>query len=99
MMKVEYPHTLGKDVALEKIKAALVDAIGKYSDKVSDIKEEWNYCVGNISFSSYGFTLKVKIVVDDNIIYIEGKIPWLISSYSSKIEKILLDNIKRILEV
>lgn len=96
-MKIECTHTLGKDTALAKIRAALMQAMFEYSDKISDLSESWNYNVGNISFSCYGFTIKTKITVEDDMVTVEGKIPWLISSYSSKIEQILLDNIKKVL--
>jgi len=97
-MKITYEHTLGKDEALKRIKAALIDAIGKYSDKVSNIKESWEDNVGQFSFNTYGFTLKVKAIVEDTSITAEGKVPWLLSSYSGKIEQILLDNIKKALD-
>jgi len=98
-MKITYPNPLNKDEALTKLKAALADAIGKYSDKVTDIQETWDDNVGNFSFSSYGFTIKVKAIVEDYLVTVEGKIPWLLASYTEKIEKILLDNIAKALEL
>jgi len=96
-MKIECKHTLGMDTALAKVRSALMQAMFEYSDKISDLNESWNYNVGKISFSCYGFTIKTEIVVEDSVVIVEGKIPWLISGYSGKIEQILLDNIKKIL--
>jgi len=96
-MKIEYAHTLGMNTALAKVKAALMQAMFTYSDKISDLSESWNYNIGNINFSCYGFTIKITIVVEDSVIIVEGKIPWLISGYGSKIEQILLDQLKKVL--
>lgn len=97
-MEVIVEHKLTQDEALNKVKKALFEAGVKYSDMVSDMKEEWNdYYTGTCSFKVKGFKIKAKVTVGPERVYMEGNIPWLLSGFSSKIEDLLRENLLRVL--
>lgn len=96
-MKIIIPHKLGKTEALKRIKGLLEKVKEKYKDKIEKVDEKWKGNEGEYYLIIYRYELNGKIEVTDKDIKLSGKLPWTLSLFKNKIEKIIITEAKKLL--
>ncbi len=99
-MKVEYKHNKTKDEAYKAIDGFLGKLVIKYKDKVQNYSKSWNSSKDIMDFSLYarGFKISGKVQLDNGLIILEGKLPFLVKLYQGEIESMIKKTLKEILE-
>lgn len=97
-MKIEYEHGLTKKRVYEKLNSLLPQLEQKYSNEVNNVHSAWN---GNkdrmdFSFDAKGFTLEGSMAITDNLITIEGKVPFLARPFQGIAEKRIKSQLEEI---
>lgn len=85
--RTEVPHPLSKDEATEKLKAFLDKVRERYKDQVSAIDGSWADNILNFSLTTFGFTIKGVLTVDDKQAVLEGDLPFAALAFKGKIEQ------------
>ncbi len=80
------PHHLSREEALSRIKHLLDGVRQQYSDKITNVHENWNGYVGTFSFSAMGFPVAGTLTVNDADVILDGTGPFLLSIYKTQIE-------------
>jgi hypothetical protein len=90
-------HRLPQDEAVKRIRGLLESVKTKFSDKVSDVHEEWNGNTGTFSFSALGFPVSGVLTVTPSEVEISGDLPLLAAVYKSKIESTIREQAESLL--
>ena len=69
----------------------------QYSNLIIDLKEEWKDHKGKFSFKVKGYQISGTLEIGSKDIKIEGEIPWALSFFKGKIEKILIEKVHDLL--
>jgi putative polyhydroxyalkanoate system protein len=81
----EVPHSLGQKAARERLDHFL-DKIGeKYKGQISDLSGAWNDDVLSFSFSTFGIKINGTMTVDDNMVRLNGELPFSAMIFKGKI--------------
>jgi hypothetical protein len=98
-MRIEHKHNKTKDEAYKIIDKFLGELKEKYKDNVQNYSKNWNYSKDIMEFSLYvrGLEISGKIQLYDNLIVLEGKLPFLVRIYQEKIESMIRQKLKEIL--
>lgn len=96
-MEIKVSHQHSQEVALAKTKEALREAGEQYGKVISDVEEVWEGPIGTCSFTVMGAKIKARVVVDQGCVCMEGKVPFMMSMLRPKIEKLLRENMERVL--
>lgn len=86
-LDITIPHGLPPHEALTRIQGLLAKLQREQKDTISNISEKWNGNEGEFSFSAKGFDLSGKIKVEENLISINGQLPFALSFFKSKISQ------------
>ena len=81
----EVPHTLGKEVALEKLKGFLIQVQERYAKEISDVEGDWVDNVLNYAFTTYGIKIDGTLTVEDDLVRMEGNLPFAAMMFKGKI--------------
>jgi len=91
------PHSLGKLEALERLKGFLTKVKERHHDKVSNLQEDWQDNKLAYSFSTYGFSVKGDVVVEENEVRLNSQLPMAAMMFKGKIEQTIRDELARVL--
>jgi hypothetical protein len=94
-LKLEFPHNLGQEVAVDRLKTLLSKVKNKYQDQVSDLQESWADNTLTFGFSTYGFKIGGNVVVEPNQVKLDGQIPFAAMMFKGKIESALRDQLAK----
>ncbi len=98
-MIIKYKHNKTKDEVYKVIDKFLGELKEQYKDKVQDYSNDWNSSKDIMDFSLYarGFDISGKIQLYDNLIVLEGNLPFLAKLYQGKIESMIRQKLKELL--
>ncbi len=98
-MRIEHNYTKTKDEAYKAIDSLLNELTKKYKEVIQDCSGSWNSSKDIMDFSLYarGFKISGKIQLYDNLVVLEGNLPFLVKIYQSKIESMIKQTLKEIL--
>lgn len=88
-------HTLGKEEALNRLKAKLEKARARFGEQVSDLEESWEGDTFHVSFSTYGMKVKSAVAVEDSTVRADIDLPFAAMMFKGKIEKEIRDSLER----
>jgi len=88
-LDITIPHSLPPDKALTRIQGLLTKLQREQKDTIDNVTEKWNGNEGEFSFSAKGFDLSGKIKVEENLISINGQLPFALSFFKSKISEVI----------
>src|SRR5262249_27415017 len=94
-LKLSFPHQLGQEEAVARLKNLLTRVKEKYQDQVSDLKEAWNGNTLTFSFSTYGFKVLGDVIVQPAEVQLDGQIPIAAMMFKGKIENALRDQLAK----
>jgi hypothetical protein len=90
-------HNLPQEEALARIKTLLNQVKNQYSDKITDLKEDWNGNVGNFSFSAMGFSVSGILTVKPSEVELSGTLPFAATFFRGKIESLIRERAETLL--
>ncbi len=85
--RTEVPHPLTQDEATEKLKVFLDQVRERYKDQVSAIEGNWDSNKLDFSLTTFGFTIKGLLTVEDKNAVLEGQLPFAALAFKGKIEQ------------
>jgi hypothetical protein len=94
---MSFPHGLGRETALERLRARLAKLKERHGEKVSNLRESWSDNILDFGFSTYGFAVQGKITVEENAVNLDSQIPFAAMMFKGKIEQELRDQMTRVL--
>jgi hypothetical protein len=94
-LKLDFPHNLGQQEAVDRLKTLLTKVKNKYQDQVSDLQESWTDNTLTFGFSTYGFKIGGNVVVEPNEVKLDGQIPFAAMMFKGKIESALRDQLAK----
>jgi len=96
-MNVTVPFAMSQADASEKLKGFVGKIKERYQGQVSNVTEEW---VGNVlkfAFTTFGFTIKGDLNVQDNQVVLDGDLPFAAMMFKGKIESEIKENLTKLL--
>lgn len=91
------PHRLPQDEALNRIKQFIAQAKVQYSDRISDLQENWNGYVGVFSIAGSGVSASGTIIVNAGDVTVQSTLPLVAMMFKGKIESTVRDVLSRVL--
>jgi len=88
-LDITIPHSLPPQEALTRIQGLLKKLQSEQSDTIKDVSEKWNGNEGEFSFSAKGFDLSGTIKVEENLVSINGQLPFALSFFKGKISQVI----------
>ena len=85
--QAEAPHELGRDEAIDRLKGFMDKVEQEYKSQVSGLESDWAENVLSFALTTYGFTIKGQLSVEEDTARIEGKLPLAAVAFRGKIEK------------
>ncbi len=96
-LNVRVPHNLSQEEALKRIQGLLVELKGQFSEKISNLSEEWSGNTNTFSFSIMGFFVSGTLTVKQSAIELSGNLPFMAIPLKSKIESTIIERTKTLL--
>jgi hypothetical protein len=94
-LKLSFPHQLGQEEAVARLKNLLTRVQEKYQAQVSDLHQTWNGNTLNFSFSTYGFKVAGDVIVQPAEVQLDGQIPMAAMMFKGKIENAIKDQLAK----
>ena len=96
-MKLEVPHDLDQDEALERVQRMIHEAKALYASRIQAIQEQWVENEGRFLLKVMGMTSEGTIVVEQSVVRIESKIPLAAMMVKGQIEQGIRRQLTRLL--
>ena len=96
-LMVSVSHRLSQDEALRRIQTSVAQAKTQYSDKIDDLREDWNGYVGAFQISAQNQQASGTVIVNPSDVTVQLTLPFLLSVFKSRIEFGLRDVLTKIL--
>lgn len=96
-LDIDLPHELPQQEALTRIQGLLRKLQIEQKDSIKDVSETWNGNEGEFSFSAKGFDISGKIKVEENLVCINGRLPFVLSFFKEKISELIKEKAGEIL--
>lgn len=85
-VNVSVPYQISQVEALTRIQARIAQIKAQYSNKVSDLRENWSGYVGTFSGSARGFSVSGSLVVNPSEVIVQIGLPFIAIMYKGQIE-------------
>jgi hypothetical protein len=96
-LNIVLSHGLTQDEALKRIKNLLADVKTQFSDKIGDLKEQWDGNAGRFSFSAMGLPISGTLTVKPSTVELNGNLPFAAALFKGKIESTIRERVKTLL--
>ena len=91
-MIVTVKHNHSKEEATERAKKFLQKLKEENGSRVDNLQENWNGSIGNYSCTFNGMKFAAKIVVKDDEVVVDGKVPFFALPFKGVIENAIRDS-------
>ncbi len=95
-MKIEYPHNRAISEVMDLLKVYVQRLKEDYSDKISDLNEQWTDDGGSFSAKIMGFKLDGIFKILSDKIIIETKLPMMLKAFEPTVKDILFKELKKV---
>ncbi len=96
-LKIEVPHKLTQEEALNRIKGLLGEVKTQFADKISNLQENWRGNMGTFSFSAMGFSVSGSLSVTPSMVELFGNLPFAALFFKGKIEATIRERAETLL--
>jgi hypothetical protein len=91
------PHKLSQEEALSRVRNLLSQAASQHSDKIRNLREDWNGNTGNFSLTAMGYDVSGSLTVNPDNVHIVAKVPFAVSLFKGTISKMLEERASQLL--
>ncbi|WP_153559262.1 polyhydroxyalkanoic acid system family protein [Roseimaritima sediminicola] len=95
--KTSVPHGLSADEAKQRVDALMQTIDKKYPGMVNNLTSQWNDNRLSLAFTVYGFDIKSDLVVEDQRVDIDGKIPLAALPFKGKVQETISTKLQELL--
>jgi putative polyhydroxyalkanoate system protein len=95
---VTVPHSLSKEDATRRLEQFVQVLRDKFQDQVSDLEQTWEGDDLKFRFKTYGIQLSGKIAVTDNVLVMDGDLPFTAMMFKGKIESAIREQLERLVK-
>lgn len=81
----DVPHSLGRDMARERLETFLQKIGEKYKGQINDLDGAWDGDLLNFAFSTFGIKIKGQMQVEDDKVTMNGELPFSAVMFKGKI--------------
>jgi hypothetical protein len=92
----EVPHGLGQEETTFRLKTFLERVRERYKDQVSNLKGEWINNQLAFSFTTYGFAIQGTLLVESDLVKLNGSLPLAAAVFRGKIEESIRSEIEKV---
>lgn len=96
-LAIEVPHSLGQKEAAERLQGYLEKVKERYGSQVSNMTDEWNGNTLKFGFTTFGFTIKGALDVQEDKVALDGEIPFAAMMFKGKIESEVRSQLTKVL--
>jgi putative polyhydroxyalkanoate system protein len=96
-LTISIPHSLGADEAASRLKGFFEKLKSRYQDKMSNLEESWEGNKLNYAFSTFGFSIKGDLNVEDNAVNVNGSLPFAAMMFKGQIEQSVRQELEKLL--
>lgn len=96
-LNITVEHKLPQEEALKRVKGLLGEVKDQFSDKISDLQENWDNNDGEFSFSAMGFSVSGNLIVKQSEVQLSGNLPFAAGFFKGKIEETIRDKATQLL--
>lgn len=96
-LNIVVSHCLTQEEAVKRIKTLLGEVKTQFSDKISNLIEEWNGNTGKFSFSAMGFSISGILTVKPAGVELSGNLPFAATFFKGKIESTIRERAETLL--
>ena len=93
----EVTHGLGKDEALQRLKAFVEQMRQQYGAEVATVQGQWNDNVLDFSLRTFGLTITGNLTVGDALARVAGHLPLAALPFRGKIERSIASQLQQAL--
>jgi len=86
-LSLSVPHQLGKEQAIERVKNFAGKILDRYQDQAKDVQHSWEDNKLQFSFRTMGMNFKGALTVEEDVINVEGELPFAAMMFKGKIEE------------
>ena len=94
---VQVPHQLNKEEAAIRLNTFIDRVKNKFQDQVTDIQESWDGDALNFAFKAMGFAIQGKLMVEEEQLALDGKIPLAAMLFKGKIESTIHEELSSLM--
>lgn len=87
-------HQLDAEIVRSRVEARLAQLRRDYVNKIAHCDISWSGDVSTIQASALGYSVLTKIFLTEKQVRIEASLPWVLVSFSRKIENLIMKNAK-----
>jgi hypothetical protein len=95
---ISIPHKKTTGEAVKNIKSVIAELIADYGDEITDLTENWKGNSCEFNFNVRNYSIKGILVVMATSYELTGDVPWSLSLFKSKIEKLIKDRALELLK-
>jgi hypothetical protein len=96
-LTVSVSHQLSQDEALRRLQAAVALAKEQYSDKINDLRQNWEGYIGTFEVSGMGQKASGTVAVNPSDVTVRITLPFAALVFKPKIESGIRDALTKIL--
>lgn len=93
------PHRFSQEEALDRFKKFSGNLKSQFAGQINDIRERWSGSLGNFSFSAKGYRLTGTVVVEPSNVKINLRLPFIATPYKDRIERMIRQEVEKILNI
>jgi putative polyhydroxyalkanoate system protein len=94
----EVMHSLGREQAKQRLESFLQRAAEHYKDQVRELTGEWSGDTLNFRMKTYGFQITGDLHVEDELVRMDGQLPFAAIAFRGKIENSFQKELQRALK-
>ena len=96
-IEMSVPHQLSQPEAVQRIQSLLQNIKTQHSDKISNLKEEWNGNTGSFGFTAMGFNVSGLLTINESSVDLNGNLPFAATFFQGKIKSIIREQAEKVL--
>jgi hypothetical protein len=93
----EVPHSLTAADAKSRVERFAESLQSKFAEKVSDLTQSWNDNTLAFAFKTFGIKISGDITAKDNVLDVNGEIPFTAMMFKGKIESDVKEQLARLM--
>ncbi len=97
-MKISYPHNLGLEEALNRVKNFASQLKQEYASDIDEASENWNGNIADFFLKAKGIKINGTVEVLENAVNISAKVPLLLKPFQSEIERLIKSELEKLLK-
>jgi len=97
-IKVEIQHSIGQELALNRIKGLLNKIKTEHQEMITDLNENWNGNSSDFSFKAMGMKISGNLIITNETVSLNGDLPMMAMPFKKTIEDKIREEAEKLLK-